>query len=181
MESQTSRTPDSIRSLIFRACKLAIVVLFVISLSPTPSVQSSTSISLFPASPVGASKKFYGDAPQVLVLDIYDGDTFFVNIPSWPAIVGDRIGVRIAGIDTPELKDADPQIQKKAFKVRQRVETLLKSPWRGHAPDVRLRDIQRDKYFRLVARVLVNGRDLGELLIEEKLARPYDGGTKEDW
>ena len=34
----------------------------------------------------------------------YDGDIITVDSPDWPDIVGDNIGIRIAGIDTPELR-----------------------------------------------------------------------------
>lgn len=39
-------------------------------------------------------------------------------------------------------------------------------------------DIRRDKYFRLLCEVKVNGADLGTALIEHGHAVPYDGGTK---
>lgn len=38
----------------------------------------------------------------------------------------------------------------------------------------------RDKYGRTLAKVLVNGRDVADLLIAEKLARPWRG-RKESW
>ena len=42
--------------------------------------------------------------------------------------------------------------------------------------------MERDKYFRVVAKVNVDGRDLSQLLLEEGHAVIYDGGTKsKDW
>ncbi len=38
------------------------------------------------------------------VVRVYDGDTITVDIAEWPAIVGDDIGVRIRGVDTPVLR-----------------------------------------------------------------------------
>ena len=40
----------------------------------------------------------------------------------------------------------------------------------------------RGKYFRIVGRLIADGVDISDLLIDKSLAVPYDGGTKtEDW
>jgi len=40
----------------------------------------------------------------------------------------------------------------------------------------------RGKYFRIVGRLMADGVDISELLIERQLAVLYDGGTKtKDW
>jgi micrococcal nuclease len=36
--------------------------------------------------------------------------------------------------------------------------------------------MQREKYFRIVADVNVDGGSLGQELIDQELAKPYDGG-----
>lgn len=41
--------------------------------------------------------------------------------------------------------------------------------------------MKRGKYFRIVAEVRVDGQNLGQLLIEKGLAKPYDGGKKQKW
>lgn len=46
----------------------------------------------------------YGDAQVFEVTSIYDGDTFRVNIKEWPKIIGERIPVRVRGVDTPEIR-----------------------------------------------------------------------------
>jgi endonuclease YncB( thermonuclease family) len=38
-----------------------------------------------------------------------------------------------------------------------------------------------DRYGRTLASVTVNGRDVGEILIGEGLARPYQGGRRGSW
>jgi endonuclease YncB( thermonuclease family) len=38
-----------------------------------------------------------------------------------------------------------------------------------------------DKYRRTLAHVEVDGRDVGEILIGEGLARPYKGGKRQGW
>ena len=40
----------------------------------------------------------------------------------------------------------------------------------------------RGKYFRIVGRLIADGQDISDLLIEKQLAVPYGGGTKtNDW
>lgn len=116
----------------------------------------------------------------VKVTRVHDGDTFTVDVPQWlaapgTAVVAKSMPVRIAGIDCPEMRDPNPTIRNAAVVAKLQAESLLKSG------KVVLRDPQRDKYFRLNAQVLAGGVDVGKSLIEAKLAKPYDGGTKSPW
>lgn len=52
----------------------------------------------------GINDKNFGSAIVSEVTSIYDGDTFRVNISGWPEIIGERIPIRVNGIDTPELR-----------------------------------------------------------------------------
>lgn len=112
------------------------------------------------------------------VLKNYDGDTLTVNIPDVPALIGKNISVRVLGIDTPEIKTKD-RCEKEAGRIaRNLVASTLKN-----AQNVELHNIQRDKYFRILADVMVDGRSLKEILLKNNLAYSYDGGTKKhpDW
>ena len=101
-------------------------------------------------------------------------------------------GVRIAGIDTPELRpskkhaDGTPRSEKSranekgaAIVARDAVRDLLS------ANDFRftIADVDMDKYGRVLATVFVGDVNVGEYLIENNLAVRYDGGTKTiiDW
>ena len=44
------------------------------------------------------------------------------------------------------------------------------------AKRIELRNMKRGKYFRIVADVYVDGKSLGGMLIDHKLAVVYDGG-----
>ena len=46
---------------------------------------------------------------------------------------------------------------------------------------IELRNIERGKYFRILADVYVDDRNLADILIKNNLAIYYDGGTKKDW
>ncbi|MCH9047080.1 MAG: hypothetical protein IIA40_13365 [SAR324 cluster bacterium] len=42
-------------------------------------------------------------------------------------------------------------------------------------------DAQRGKYFRIVATVQADGRNVAALMIERGLGRPYHGGMRKGW
>jgi endonuclease YncB( thermonuclease family) len=135
------------------------------------------SLSICLGQPVTATgEKTYGTAVVAQVTSIYDGDTFRADIKDWPPIIGQRIGIRIAGIDCPELKDNRPAIKALALKAKQYTVKRLRE-----AKKIELVDMMRDKYFRICTRVLVDGSDLGTELVREGLAKPYDGGKKIKW
>ena len=46
----------------------------------------------------------YGTVTVSKVINVYDGDTFRVNMDSLPPIVGKNIPIRVNGIDTPEIR-----------------------------------------------------------------------------
>jgi len=114
----------------------------------------------------------------VTVHDCYDGDTCTVtlNDPLLPAIFGERIPVRLDGIDTPERHSpcADERRQAKAAR------TFLLDRL-AHATRVDLVTPRRDKYFRILALVTADGEDLSAALLHAGLAYPYHGGTKTAW
>lgn len=110
------------------------------------------------------------------VISVYDGDTLTVHIVGWPRLVGENMPVRIAGIDTPELRDPRPDIRALAVKARDHVAAICPSSAVAHLSNVR-----RGKYFRLVADVECEGVDVGSTLLELELAKPYDGGKKAEW
>jgi Micrococcal nuclease (thermonuclease) homologs len=128
---------------------------------------------LFGSSAMGES---YGDVAVDEVTSIYDADTFRVNISTWPDVIGKRISVRVKGIDAPEIKGACLQEKLAARRAKQETVIRLRS-----AKQIELRNIERDKYFRLLADVYLDGDSLAATLVARKLAKPYDGGRKINW
>ncbi len=131
---------------------------------------------LLSASTVLAGPKIYGDAVVTEVTSIYDGDTFRCNLAGYPPIAGERISIRINGIDTPEMRDNRPAIKALARKAKQFTVQRLREGRR-----IVLRNMQRGKYFRIVADVYVDDSNLGQELIAAGLAKSYDGGKKPKW
>ena len=68
---------------------------------------------------LAATPKIYGDAIVTEVTSIYDGDTFRANLKGYPPIVGERISIRVNGIDTPEMRDNRPTVKAMARKAKQ--------------------------------------------------------------
>lgn len=112
--------------------------------------------------------KEYGNVIVSRVGTVIDGDSFKVDIDSWPEIVGKGITVRIGGIDTPEMRGKCDEEKLLARKAKQFTVEALRS-----AQVVELRNIKRGKYFRIIADVYLDGRSLSEKLMKSWLARVY--------
>lgn len=106
----------------------------------------------------------------------YDGDTCTISIPSLPSLFGDRLPIRLAGIDTPEMKGACAREKTLALRARAYVRERLLS-----AHHVEITPVARDKYFRVLSIITVDGADLADGLLAEGLAHPYGGATKAGW
>ena len=108
----------------------------------------------------------------------YDGDTVTFNISNVHSLLGNSISVRVRGIDTPEMKGKSPCEKERARKAQRLVEGILRG-----AKRIELTNIERGKYFRILANVIADGESIDKILIEHRLAVPYDGGTKRsvDW
>lgn len=104
----------------------------------------------------------------------YDGDTLTVNIPGVHPLIGKSVAVRVNGIDTAEIKTKDSCEKQASRTARRLAKNLLKN-----AKRIDLENVKRGKYFRIVADVRVDGQLLSDLLIKNKLAVAYSGGTKE--
>ena len=118
----------------------------------------------------------YGSVTVSKVISVYDGDTFRVNIDSLPPIVGKNIPIRVNGVDTPEIRGKCQYEKNLALKARDFVRAKL-----ANAKEIKLTNLQRGKYFRVVANVLVDGVSLEQELLDNELAYEYSGGKKLSW
>lgn len=123
------------------------------------------------------AKKTYGD---IIISDnlisVYDGDTFKINVPDWPPIIGDTISIRVYGIDTPEIRGTKGKEKQLAIEAKQLATKILQS-----AKVIELRNLRRGKYFRIIADVYVDGVSFSELMIKSGLAKEYYGGKRPKW
>lgn len=138
-------------------------------------------------------------SPRVRVVGVHDGDTLTVISELFPGRYY-RYSVRVRGIDSCEMTSRDAQLHRRAEAARDRVVQLVTGDAAfalppGLAPGkarlaveerlerqtylVTLEDVATDKYGRALAVVrLGDGASLGEVLLAEHLAFPYDGGSK---
>ncbi|SFP61660.1 thermonuclease family protein [Hydrogenimonas thermophila] len=122
------------------------------------------------------NNKNFGNVRVTEVTSIYDGDTFRVNIAEYPSIIGERIPIRINGIDTPELRGKCKQEKILARKAKQVTVNILRN-----AKVIELRNMHRGKYFRIVADVYVDGKSVAKELVKRDLAVIYHGHKKSNW
>ena len=118
----------------------------------------------------------YGTAMVSKVISVYDGDTFRVDIDSLPPLVGKNIPIRLNGVDTPEIQGKCQYEKDLAIKARDFVRNKL-----ANAKEIRLTKLQRGKYFRVVADVMIDGVSLEQELLDNALAYKYTGGKKSSW
>lgn len=110
------------------------------------------------------------------ILRVYDGDTFYVEIDGWPSIIGSGIGIRLIGLDTPEIRGTSPCVKAMAYKSRDKLVELLTGS------DIFISDLYRGKYFRIVATVHANGYNVNERMMSSGRARAWDGkGSRPKW
>ena len=138
-----------------------------------PRVRYICIILFFISSLIIQAKTYYDNIADFEIVKVRDGDTFVINVKNIPDVFGEEIAVRIRGIDTPELNDEREEIRKISIQAKEELERLLYS-----GEKVVLYDLGRDKYFRLLASVKVGNIDIAEYMIEQGLAKEYDGGKK---
>ena len=123
-----------------------------------------------------ASATEYGNATVSEVRTIFDGDSFRADINDWPDIISKSVPIRILGIDTPEMRGKCQEEKLLARAAKQHSVELLRS-----GKVIELTNIQRGKYFRILANVIIDGESLGNSLLSNGLARLYDGGKRGTW
>lgn len=107
-----------------------------------------------------------GTQPPARII-VIDGDT----------VEHDGTRHRLLGFDTPEMRGKCGEEITLARRATTRLGALIAS-----AKDVKLTPIGiKDRYGRQLSHLVINGRDVGETLIAERLARTYHGGRRQSW
>jgi endonuclease YncB( thermonuclease family) len=82
------------------------------------------------------------------------------------------LSVRLSGIDAPEIKGKSEEEKEVAKQGRDFVSNLILNKY------VRLENVESEKYGRILADVYIGDVHLNEMLIKERYAVKYGGGTK---
>jgi endonuclease YncB( thermonuclease family) len=130
-------------------------------LIPTPKYEWKNTIPFIP--PLGTGH----------VIKVYDGDTITIasSLP-YPNSPIYRFPVRFNGIDSPEMHGKNEDEKQAAKAAQQALEKLILHQ------DVVLKNVQTEKYGRVLADVYLGDVHINGWMIENHYAVKYDGGTK---
>lgn len=106
---------------------------------------------------------------------VIDGDTVRLEVDYLPVEIGNKMSLRILGIDTPELQGKCLEEIKKAQDARD----FLKNYLKGKQYTIILKG--RDKYFRLLGDIKVGNELISEVMLKNGHAVVYQGKTKTSW
>lgn len=110
------------------------------------------------------------------ITKIIDGDTVELEVDFLPIELGKYIRLRIYGIDTPELHGQCIDEVEKAKKAKKFLADFIKA---GKKVTIILKG--KDKYFRLLGDIMIDGKLASSIMIESKHAIEYKGTSKKDW
>jgi endonuclease YncB( thermonuclease family) len=120
----------------------------------------------------------WADPIPMRITRVIDGDTLATRFPSLPKPLRE-VHIRLAHVDTPESGDlarcrAERQMAARATKFTRDAVKAAKS--------ILVEPLGWDKYGgRFDAVVYLDGTSLGQMLLDAKLAVPYDGGRRRNW
>jgi len=107
----------------------------------------------------------YGEYGGATFIAVKDTKTIIVDLPEYPALIGERIAVRINGISTPSLKGKCKKETQLAVKAKKFMTEAFQD-----AELIDLENIKRGIYFQLVADVLINDENFVIRLVEKGFA-----------
>ena len=118
---------------------------------------------------------------DVVVINVVDGDTVDVDIDLGFGITMRDERVRIMGIDTEESRTSDKVEDLFGEKAKSRVKELMKDGAKLITTEDKAGEDMKGKFGRILGDFrLPSGKTLTETLIEEHLAVPYHGQSKDD-
>lgn len=120
------------------------------------------------------TKPFIPPIYSGIVIKVYDGDTITVasKLPYSKSEMY-RFVVRLNGIDSPEIKSNNEDEKKIAKEARDYLASKILHK------NVILKNITTEKYGRILADVYLGDVHFNKLMIKERFAVEYNGGTKE--
>jgi endonuclease YncB( thermonuclease family) len=108
------------------------------------------------------------------VIKVYDGDTITIatRLPYKDSPLY-RFPIRLKGIDSAEIKSKNPNEKMHAVVARDALSELILHK------TVLIKNIENEKYGRMLADVYLGEIYLNDWMIEKGYAVKYDGGTKQ--
>jgi micrococcal nuclease len=111
------------------------------------------------------------------LIKVVDGDTIDADIDlGFDIFMRDRI--RLMGIDTPESRTRNLAEKSWGMAAKHRLIELLAEA--DGKFTLHTEEMAKGKFGRVLGTIVINGRDANQVLIEENLAIPYEGGNKDE-
>jgi len=113
------------------------------------------------------------------VTRVIDGDTVEIQVDFLPKELGDKLHIRIWGVDTPEKgwRAQNQHEQDLGNRATEYTHNLIQN-----AKDIKVSIIMWDKFGgRVLGDLMIDGQSLRKLLLEKGYAREYYGTKKESW
>jgi len=100
------------------------------------------------------------------IVSVYDGDTCRADIELGFGVVLENKTIRLANIDTAEIRGNDKEGKERAYEARDRLRDLVLGK------EVTLQTIKdrTGKYGRIIGTIYLGGKNINEMLIDEGLA-----------
>ena len=114
-----------------------------------------------------------GHKCKAKVVHIYDGDTVHLVFEMFGKLY--KWHIRIAHIDTPELRTKNTKEKDLGYIVKHHLQEMIGDK----IVDIVCLDF--DKYGRLLAEITFKGLRIDQWMIENGYAHPYEGKTKMVW
>lgn len=118
----------------------------------------------------------FGEYGGALFISVKDTKTILVDLPEYPALIGEKITVKINGIDTPSLKGKCKKETQLAVKAQKFMTKAFQD-----AELIDLENIKRGIYFQLVADVLINDENFVIRLVEKGYAVKVSKKKTHNW
>ena len=110
------------------------------------------------------------------VIHVYDGDTItIVSKLPYDASPLYRFSVRLAGIDTAEIKGKTERERELAQEAKIALQKLILNKV------VALKNLKTEKYGRVLADIYLGDLHVNQWLLDNKYAIQYSGGAKTNW
>ena len=113
---------------------------------------------------------------RVDLIKTIDGDTYKFAVHIWPGLT-QVINLRVNGINTPEKRTRRKCEKAAGIRASEFGNSLI-----SKANDVIVHDVKLGKFAgRVLGKISVDGKDLGEIMILAGHAKPYFGGRRGPW
>ena len=128
---------------------------------------------------LASSKEMKGIEYDYEITRVIDGDTVAFQVDFLPAPLKQELSIRLYGVDTPE-KSWRAECDEEALwgeEASQFTKDMLNS-----ATTIQVAIYKWDKYGgRVLGDIIIDGKSLREMLLENGFAREYYGDAKESW